>query len=98
MGFSFVGFSFVFRWNSDVDHDSVEGLFSMSLLPRKHSPDNPPDIVVRPSRMSWGFFLVAERSRFQFCLGPGDNSRLCPCNNGTFSVQPDHLLPSEGLL
>src|SRR6266568_1551657 len=68
MRYGVVRFSLILFWNPNVDHDSVEGLFSMSLLPRKHSPDNSPDVVVRSSRMSWSFFLVAKRTRFQLPL------------------------------
>src|SRR5438094_5526701 len=92
-----VGFSLVLFWNSHVDHDSVEGLFSMGLFPGEHSSDNSPDVVVRPSRMSWSFFLVAEGSCFQCRLRPGDNSGLCPRDNGTFGIQHDHLLSFKGL-
>src|SRR6267378_2112094 len=92
-----VRFSLVLLWNPDVNHDPAEGLFSMSLLPREHSSDNSPDIVVRPSRMSWSFLLVAESSRFQFRLRPSDNSGLCPRDNSTFCIQHDHLLPFKGL-
>src|SRR5712692_2760244 len=97
MRYSVEGFSFVFLWNPNVDHDPVESLFSMSLLPREHSPDNSPDIVVRPSRMSWRLILASKSSGFQFCLRPGDNSGLCPRNYCTFGIQHDHLLPFEGL-
>src|SRR5207249_1510712 len=97
MRYGVVRFSLILFWNPNVDHDSVEGVFSMSLLPGKHSPDNSPDIVVRPSRMSWSFFLVAKRTRFQFRLRPGDNSGLCPRDNSTFGIQHHHLLPFKGL-
>src|SRR2546425_9909957 len=70
----------------------------MRLFPGKHSPDNSPDVVVRPSRMSWGLILATERSRLQFCLRPRDNSGLCPRDDCTFSIQYDHLLPLQGLL
>src|SRR6266852_395686 len=98
MGHRVVGLAFVLLGNSDVDHDSVEGLFSMSLLPRKHSPDNPPNVIVRPSRMSWGLFLVAEGTRLQFCLGSCNDSRLRPRNDSLFSIEDNHLLSFEGLL
>src|SRR6267143_2709394 len=98
MGHRVVGLAFVFLGNSDVYHDSVEGLFSMWLLPRKHSSDNPPDVIVRPSRMSWGLFLVAECSRFQFCLGSCNDSGLCPRYDSLFSIEYNHLLSFEGLL
>src|SRR2546427_9239943 len=98
MGHGVVGFSLVLFGNPNVHDNSVERLFSMTLLPAKHSPDDSPDIVVRPSRMSWGFFLVAERSCFQLCLAPADNSGLCTGNNSSFSIQHNHLFSFEGLL
>src|SRR5438132_10324481 len=98
MRHSVVGFSFVLLWNPNVDHDSVESLLSMRRLPRKHSADNSPDIVVRPPRMSWSLILATKGSRLQFCLRPRDNSGLCPRDNCTFSIQHDHLLPLQGLI
>src|SRR5260370_1622742 len=98
MGHSLVGLAFVLLGNSDVDYDSVEGLFAMRLLPRKHSPDNPPDVVVRTSGMSRGLFLVPECSRFQFCLGSCNDSGLCPRYDSLFSIEYNHLLSFEGLL
>src|SRR5713226_2512329 len=92
------GFSLVFLWNPNVDHDSMEGLFSTILLPRKHSPDNSPDVIVRPSRMSWGLLLVTKSSRFQFRLRPRYNPSLRPRNNCAFSIQHDHPLPLQRLL
>src|SRR5712692_6002915 len=70
----------------------------MSLLPREHSPDDSPDVVVRPSRMSWCLVLASKSSGFQFCLGSGDNSGLCPRDYCTFGIQHDHLLPLQCLL
>src|SRR3989442_8512864 len=97
MRYGVVRFSLVLFWNPNVDHASVKGLFSMSLLPGKHSPDNPPDVVVRSSRMSWSFFLVAESSCFQFRLRPGDDSGLCAGDDSSFGIQYYHLLPFKGL-
>src|SRR5712692_5738507 len=70
----------------------------MRLLPGKHSPDNSPDVVVRPSRMSWGLILATERSRFQFCLCARYNPCLCPRNDCAFGIQHDHPLPLQCLL
>src|SRR3989442_6521361 len=98
MRHSVEGFSFVLLWNPNVDHDSVESLLSMRLLPGKHSSDNSPDVVVRPSRMSWGLILATERSRLEFCLRPRDNSGLCPRNDRTVSSLHDHLHPLQSLL
>src|SRR6267143_4723623 len=98
MGHSVEGLAFVFLGNSDVDDDSVEGLFSMSLLPRKHYPDNPPDVIVRPPRMSRGLFLVPEGTRLQFCLGSCNDSGLRPRNDSLFSIEYNHLFSFEGLL
>src|SRR6266567_3442195 len=95
MGHRVVGLAFVFLGNSDVDHDSVESLFSMRLLPRKHSPDNPPDVIVRPSGMSWSLFLVPECSRFQFCLGSCNDSGLCPRYDSLFSIEDNPLLQAR---
>src|SRR2546427_11404718 len=97
MRYGVVRFSLVLFWNPNVDHDSVEGLFSMSLLPGKHSPDNPPDVVVRSSRMSWSFFLVAESSCFQFGLRPGADSGFCAGVDSSFGIQSYLLFPFKGL-
>src|SRR5207245_11353412 len=91
-------FSFLLLSHPNVDHDSVESLLSMRLLPKEHSSDNSPDVVVRPSRMSWSLILATERSRFQFCLRPRDNSGLCPRHARTFSIQHNDLLPFQGCL